>query len=370
MMSENGNKVGLEETAIDEVDGIVAESDSVENAEPEVEAAPRKKKHFGRWLFLLFIFIGLPAAWFSMPTEMRQQTQDVLVKFMPQSQTGSHPVQSPAESVSTHEIAAPASKPEPASQVPAEITDADSNPDAHSNDTVAIEDTAPTKPESTAIENASNAAIPATENMQAILNRFKSELTNAQLEARTLRATMQAERKQTLSALLRVLAKPQTKLAQQAEIWTAIASLPGLADEQKDSATSMAELADKNLKLMQQWQNALLRLANQISDTKQADIIPKSENPYFAWLFGTFHLRPVASQSDAQAAQLRGRLLDMARAISLEDWPEQSEWRTLIGDARQQFGDDVDLPDPEVLPHALLEIALPHKAAAKWLEDL
>jgi len=203
-----------------------------------------------------------------------------------------------------------------------------------------------------------------------VLGRFKSELTNAQLEARTLRTAMQTERKQSLSALLRVLAKPQTQLAQQSEIWAAIATLPGLSDEQKDSATSMAELADKNQKLMQQWQSTLLQLANKIPDAKQADIIPKSENPYFAWLFGTFHLRPAASQSNVLAAQLRVRLLDMARAFGLEAWPKQDEWRTLIADVRQQFGDDVDLPDPELLPHALQEIALAHKAAAKWLEDL
>ncbi|MDQ6987531.1 MAG: hypothetical protein Q9M25_07000, partial [Mariprofundaceae bacterium] len=221
-------------------------------------------------------------------------------------------------------------------------------------------------PESTTATDVSEAA-----NLRQGIQRLQSELTAVQIENNSLREQIQASRKQALRFLLRVLAQPQTRLAQHAELWNTMVSLQ-IDEERKSVALTMRDLANDNLSLIKTWRQALNRLAESIPEAAQTDILPKPENQYFAWLIGTFHLRPASNESALMQTTLKRQLLDMEHNFSLGIWPDQKKWHALIAALHDQFGADADLglPDAELLSPALQEIRLLHQTAAKWLEML
>lgn len=372
-MSEDGKTVDMETTVADEVDGAVVENEPTENAEMAAEATPRKKKRLGPWFFLVLIFIGLPAGWFFSPPEIRQQAQDALAELIPRK-TMPDAVKQPLTADSAAQTAERAPNATPIPQAISDMPAAD-------NTVIPSSDDIPSPmPQSTSVETDVSTSISDEENMRGEVKRLQAGLAVAQLENKSLRQQMQESQKQTLSILLRMLARPQTRFVQQAELWGDVASLPGLDEQNRVLARHMAELADKNMLLSKNWQKALTRLAERIPEAEEADILPKPENQYFAWLVGNFHLRPAPQQADVLQTGLRHRLMDTAHALSFEMWPEQSKWATLISDVHQRFATDaglsesevpeLELPEPELLPHVLQDMAILHKAASKWLEAL
>ncbi len=361
----------METTVADEVDGAVVENEPTENTETAAEATPtpRKKKHLGPWFFLVLLFIVLPAGWFLSPPEIRQQAQDVLAEFTPRK-TMPETVKQPLTVDSAAQTAERTSKATAIPQAISEIAVTDNTVIPPPTDEIPSPG-----PQTTSVGSDVSTSISDEENMRGERKRLQAELAAAQLENKSLRQKMQESQKQTLSILLRILARSQTRFVQQAELWHDVASLPELDEQNRDLAGRMAELADKNMRLSRNWQKALTRLAERIPEAEEADILPKPENQYFAWLVGNFHLRPAPQQADLLQTGLRHRLMNTAHALSFEVWPEQSKWATLIADVHQRFVTDADLPksevpNPEVLPHVLQDMATLHKAASKWLEAL
>ncbi len=375
MMSENGKAsgpdtekiapAGADQPSDDMADDTTAAEQTEDTEASEDAASPRKKKRFGPWLFLLLIFIGLPLAWFFSPPEMQQQADDVLTQFMAQV-TPQHTAKQASTTLPTNEPAtgimqqAETTTPKTiAPETEAPSTSGETAETAASNQP-------PSQSETTVETDVSEA-----ENMRQGIERLQYELTAVQIENSRLRTQIQARQKQTLSFLLRLLAQPQTRLAQHAELWNDIASLP-IDAEGKSLAESMAKLANDNLSLIKTWRQTLIRLADSIPDAVQTDILPKPENKYIAWLIGTFHLRPAANESALMQTTLKHRLLDMEHAFSLGAWPEQKEWRFLMVALHGQFGADAELglPETELLLPVLREIDMLQQTAAKWLEDL
>jgi len=373
MMSESGKASGpdaekvaptsADQPSDDMADDITAAEQTGNTEAGENAASPHKKKRFGPWLFLLLIFIGMPLAWFFSPPEMQQQADDVLTQFMAQ--------------VTPQHTAKQASTTLPANEPMTDMMQQSETPTTAALETEAVSasgetaEPAASNPPPSQIENTVETDISAAENMRQGIERLQYELTAVQIENSSLHAQIQARQKQTLGFLLRLLAQPQTRLAQHAELWNDIASLP-IDEEGKTIAESMAKRADDNLNLIKTWQQSLLRLADNIPDAAQTDILPKPENKYITWLIGTFHLRPAANEPALMQASLKHRLLDMEHAFSLGAWPEQKEWRALMAALHDQFGADADLglPEAELLVPALREINMLHTTADKWLEAL
>jgi len=379
MMSENSKKTGPEvesaATGAEEpvnnlsVDGLPVDdtaageqTEKKKSGEENTVSSPQKKR-FGPWLFLLLIFIGLPLAWFFSPSEMRQQAHDVLAQFIPQTT----PVQHVEQQKPTIDSTAQTTEP------PVDMVQ---QPTATTTETVAVENAVIPDQHASAIQLSNEHSLTETdaseiENMREGLKRLQRGLAEAQSDNNYLREQMQARQKQTSGILLHLLAQPQTRLAQHAELWNAIASLP-IDEERKSVALAMRDLANDNLILIKTWRQALTGLAGRIPAAVQTDILPKPENQYFAWLVGTFHLRPASSESALMQTTLKQQLLDMEHDLSLGIWPNQKKWRALIAALHDQFGADADLglPDAELLSPALQEINLLHQTAAKWLEML
>ncbi|MDQ6971672.1 MAG: hypothetical protein Q9M30_03405 [Mariprofundaceae bacterium] len=355
----------------------------IEEAGPESQTADneavRKKTRLGPWLFLLLIFIGLPAAWFLSPTEMRQQAEGVLAQF-------DALIETPAQ----HAEKVPAVQPSPSmpgqtgqTAVLAEAQDAvgasDINraqdaPTLHTNTPV------PSYISSSAVSADGHAGTDNAEleAMRAGMARLQQDLSKtlaerdalqSQFQAR-LQAAVQAARTDGMRTRLQWLARADLSLSQRADLWSEIAARPELGPEDREKAELMLKLAGDYQARVQSWRKALLALAGRIPDQAEADILPRPENQYFAWLVGSFHLRPVSGASDQALANLRRSLLAMEHAMALEDWPDADAWRTLISSLQEQFGEEADSDLPETLQPALRDMDRLRSSAADWLEAL
>ncbi|MDQ6966687.1 MAG: hypothetical protein Q9M23_07180, partial [Mariprofundaceae bacterium] len=69
-----------------ETDVTIEADDSLPPEQESKPSTPRKKRSIGPWLFLLLIFIGLPAAWLLSPTAVRQQAISLLNQITQQVQ--------------------------------------------------------------------------------------------------------------------------------------------------------------------------------------------------------------------------------------------------------------------------------------------
>jgi len=324
--------------------------------DPETEAqletstaAPRKKRRLGPWLFLLLIFVGLPAVWLLAPAEFRQQAVELLNagKVQLQTKQAAQPISPPIID----------SQPQIAEvDAPANASDVESEP--------LVDMVAPTPLESEA--PVANAA----ESMQKEIDRLHTELSGMQAERAQLRRELKTSQTVELRVWLSLLASPDTRLSQRAGIWGELASLASLHASEQSKAREMSSLLEDARTQLASVGKSLRHLAKSIPDAQQADIIPKPENPYLAWLTGTFHLRPAPGKTEQKTSGLREQLLDMEHALSLEDWPEPSKWRQLLSALGEQFGDDAELDLPESLRDIIGDIDTTRAEAAVWMEAL
>ncbi|MDX8391646.1 MAG: hypothetical protein R8K53_03650 [Mariprofundaceae bacterium] len=332
-------------------------------SKPPVVAA-KKKIRVGPWLFLMFIFIGLPAAWMLTPSDSRQQALDALQRFIspPQHSTSLEPTVSVDEhslqtnesttvgSVAAEEKEASAPSPEAdSSLLPAVLTDAPSG------------DTQSASPERLGTQN------------DALINemqQLRSDLAAMQQVQSALQSQLQARQRLELRAWLRWVMQKETHLQQRVTLWNDIATLPILNDDERKTAADLAVLASADLTQKRNWQSTLTHLAEQLPLTRQTDILPKPENDRFAWLADAFHLRPAQGQAQKQRAVLHQKIVAMEHALAMEHWPQDRDWRRLLGTLRDQFGDDTDLGLPENLLDIQQHIETQRGTAADWLERL
>jgi len=344
-------------------------SPDLEEALKNKPAAARKKRSAGPWVLLAIIFIALPAAWVLSPPEIKQQALALLKQSTQQSratQQASEATQTPtatasgqvsSEQVVTNQTAAEPVATEPLTNEPTEIEPAE------------IEQTATETPEvaATPAPTAEQQQIAA---LQDEIARLNDELNSMRSKQAQLARKLNAPETIELRVWLGLLASPEPRLSQRSLMWAYLASRPALNDAERERAQATAgQLKQAGIKLGD-LRNGLQQLAAGIPETIQANIIPTPENPYFAWLVGTFHLRHAPGPVEQRQSSLRAQLLDMDHALSIEDWPEPRAWRQLANAISDQFGDAAAAEIPGTLDDIRMDIEASRKQATDWKETL
>jgi len=361
------NKKTADAAAETTAEAIETASTDEQATDSHQNTAPKRKRRAGPWLFLLFIFIGLPAAWLFTPSETRQLAMDTLSQFTSATQ---HPANlEPAADMAANEQPVQADEPE----TPEIITLAvpESAP-------TALPAEAPATHQQTSNQQANNqqtavSPAPSATQTDALIDemqQLRNDLSAMQQTQIALQHQLQARQQLELRAWLRWIAQKETHLQQRAALWDDIATLPLLNDAQRQIATDLAALSRTDLLQINNWQAALTRLAEQLPVARQTDILPKPDNDRFAWLSDAFHLRPAPGDAEKQRAALRLRMQDMQHALAIENWPQPRVWRRFLGALRDQFGDDTDLGLPENLRDIRQHIEEQRGLAADWLENL
>jgi len=342
-----------------ETDATLEAEDSLPPEQKDKPSAPRKKRSIGPWLFLLLIFIGLPAAWLLSPGPVREQAISLLHQITQQTQL-------------TRDV----QPVEPGTVMDFTLEKTQAEPEAVE---ISVESAIPETPPVEAVtENTKLAEMPVSTPTQAEqqtlalqdeIARLQGELNGMRSKQAQLAQKLNAPETIELRVWLNLLASTDIRLPQRSLMWNYLASRPALSAIEREKAQAMSERLKRAGIKLGDLRNGLQQLAADIPDTVRSDIIPKPENPYFAWLVGTFHLRHAPSHTEQQQTGLRRQLLDMEHALSLEDWPEPRAWRALAGAINDQFG-DAAAELPGILDDIRMDIEASRKQASDWKETL
>ncbi|MFQ5345378.1 MAG: hypothetical protein ACE5E3_02905 [Mariprofundus sp.] len=162
------------------------------------------------------------------------------------------------------------------------------------------------------------------------IRALQSQLQQMQQSQRALQNGLQEQQQMNLQIRLRWIADPASRLPQLQLIWEEISLLPGLSDREREKAASMHALARDRVQQIKQWQSTLNKWADVLSTSRQnMNILPESEHPWLAWVLQQFQLRQAPSFEARQRENLRDRLLDVSRQLTLESWPEKGAWQSL-----------------------------------------
>jgi len=210
--------------------------------------------------------------------------------------------------------------------------------------------------------------------LMATIDTLSGELAmvrEAQGELKTSRA-----RQQQMDLQVRTgwLVDPAISLQQMQQAWEEIALLPGLTAGQRDEANRMHALATRTAREVKQWRETLVKWADMMVVPVHPEMLPQPEHPWLAWIVGQFHLHRAPSAEADRLSELRTRLLDAARHLSLEAWPDKATWQALHAELLLQvraFSAAKAEPMPELgLPENLdalqQDIAVLHNTALSW----
>jgi len=295
---------------------------------------PHKKKRVGPWLFLLLVFIGLPAAWLLSPPEFRKQAGELLNAGKAQLQTiqVTRPT-SPPMIDKQDQTAEGIAQVEAMSGDDSGAIEAPRNASGEEPGT-SVELAAPASLEST------SRTVDSAELLQEEINRLQGKLNDMQAEREQLTQQLKTSRVIELRVWLGLLASADMRLSQRVEMWSYLASLPSLDESEQKQAREITRTLQLNVTQLADLRKKLKQLGKDIPEKTQADIIPKPENPYLAWLLSAFHLRPAPSTDEMQDIDLKKQLLDIEHALSIEDWPEEGTWRQLLKAVRDKLSDN------------------------------
>jgi len=203
------------------------------------------------------------------------------------------------------------------------------------------------------------------------LSRELALMRQAQGELKTNR-----DQQQQMDLQVRIgwLVDPAISLQQIQQAWEEIALLPGLSAEQRHEANRMHALATRSSRLVHQWREALVKWADMMVVPVHPEILPQPEHPWLAWIVGQFHVHKAPSAEAERLSGLRNRLLDAARHLSLEAWPDKTAWQSLraalllqeqaMSDAKGEAMPELGLPENlDALQHDILVL---HDTALSW----
>ncbi len=350
-----------EQPPVADANADVQEAEQVEKN----PAAPPKKRRLGPWLFLLLVFVGLPAAWLLSPPEFRQQAVELLNagKVYLQTKQATQSASLPMTDTQPQTVETDTAQADPM----AAVEDGAVEPPANTSD---VESESPVDMAAPASLEPTPPVTDSTTSLQEEINRLQSELGDMQAEREQLTQQLKTNQVVELRVWLSLLASPDTRLSQRAGMWGYLASRPSLDESEQGKASEMAALLQHARAQLTSLRESLKQLAESIPDAQQIDIIPKPENPYLAWLIGAFHLRHAPSTIEQQQGGLRRQLLDMEHALSIEDWPEPRAWRQLLNAVRDQLNDSVDSGLSESMDDIRVNIDVSRKIASDWMEAL
>ena len=161
------------------------------------------------------------------------------------------------------------------------------------------------------------------------INDLRGQLQQMSQAQQSLQNGLLEQQHMNLQVRLRWIADPASRLPQLQLTWEEISLLPGLSDDQRAEAVRMHTLARERVQQLKQWQDALSKWADALVTPTHRNILPEPERPWLAWVLSQFQLRQAPSVEAQHLGDLRARLLDAARHLTLESWPEKAAWQSL-----------------------------------------
>lgn len=164
--------------------------------------------------------------------------------------------------------------------------------------------------------------------LQAI-DALHHDLVAMQQVQQQLQQSLNQQQQMNIQIRLRWITDPNSHLSQMLLAWQEIALMPGLSTAQHKQAEAMYRLAYKHQHALTAWKRSLQQAIDQLSAPAYEDIIPKSEQPWLAWISEQFHLRKSEDPERRALAQLRRKLLSSMQQIELEQWPDAQSWHAI-----------------------------------------
>jgi len=223
-----------------------------------------------------------------------------------------------------------------------------------------------------------------SEEVAALLStiaQLRMEMQQLQASQHSLQDGLLEQQDMNKHVRLRWIADPASRLVQIQLAWEEISLLPGLSDQQRQLAVRMHALARADVQRLQQWQAALSKWADALAMPLHANVLPKPDQAWLAWIVDQFQLRQAPTQEARRLSDLRSRLLDVARQLSLESWPNQGAWQRLQAELLLQIqsmqhasnpnsaDDTIDTGLPADFSAIQVDIATLRQSAIDWLHD-
>jgi len=225
-----------------------------------------------------------------------------------------------------------------------------------------------------------------SEEVQALLssiNVLREELQQMSEAQQALQNGLQEQQQMNLQVRLRWITDPASRLPQLQLAWEEISLLPGLSNSQRSEAVRMHALARNRVQQMKQWQDALNKWADALVTPVHRNILPESPYPWLAWIVSQFQLRQAPSVEAQHLGDLRARLLNAARHLTLESWPAKGAWQSLQaelllqikamrldgGDSHGDNAEAIDTGLPENFDAIQTDIATLRRTAQQWQQE-
>jgi len=210
------------------------------------------------------------------------------------------------------------------------------------------------------------------------IDSLRTALWRLEESQQLLQQSLIEQQHMNLQVRLRWIADSESRLPQIQLAWEEISLLPGLSDLQRLQAVEMHRLARANVQRLNQWQGNLHKWAEALATPLHENVLPQPEHAWLAWIVGQFQLRQAPSQEARTLADLRGRLLDSARQLTLQSWPDQSAWQRLHAELllqikAMQTGDEQDAVEtglPVDFEGIQLDITTLRQTAQQWVNDV
>jgi len=318
-----GDKVDntIDKKVVDEasIEAVIAESASAEASDKQ-QVTSEKSSNTGTYFIAFLLLIAAIIGGLTLTGQLQPLYESLI-----NPATENRVVQDQAEPL----VAQPDSPINPIPFTPAEATRPAIHPDMQG--------------ESTAVEpDASEAAVPGVANngvkrpggnavneLLHSIDGLRTALWRLEESQQVLQHSLIEQQQMNRQVRLRWIADSESRLPQIQLAWEEISLLPGLNDEQRQQAVEMHTLARANVQRLHQWQGNLHKWADALMTPVHENVLPQPENAWLAWIVGQFQLRQAPSQEARALADLRGRLLDSARQLTLQSWPDQSAWQRL-----------------------------------------
>jgi|GEM_PF-2404891 len=326
------------ETAVD--DNLPTDSAS-SDSDQDTQPAPKKKTHGMRnaVLMLLFIFVAVVAA-LALSGKLMPLYESVTARLhhsaaqQHESDTSSagetqQPPQSEHSKPTISESQSAAQQPKPAQapeiaalQQPSEpAVVVQSGAEQSGAEKTAVDQPRLQQPDTISSEQA--------QALLAGMQELRRQLQQMSAAQQTLQNGLKEQQQMNLQVRLRWIVDPASRLPQLQLAWEEISLLPGLSSSQRSEAVRMHKLARARVQQLKQWQDALNKWADALVTPVQRNILPQPEYPWLAWIVSQFQLRQAPSVESRHLSNLRARLLDAARHLTLESWPLKGEWQSL-----------------------------------------
>jgi len=211
----------------------------------------------------------------------------------------------------------------------------------------------------------------------ASIKALRDQLQHMSDAQQALQNGLLEQQQMNLQVRLRWITDPASRLPQIQLAWEEISLLPGLSDAQRDQAVRMHTLARARVQQVKQWQDALNTWADALVTPVHRNILPEPPYPWLAWIVSQFQLRQAPSAEARHLGDLRTRLLDVSRHLTLESWPAKGAWQSLQAelllqikamqrDGGQHGGEAIETGLPESFDAIQADIATLRRTALQW----